>query len=51
MDQIDAVTLAALALLDLAFLINLRWRRGHSSRVERRIVRALSLALRHRVAA
>ena len=46
MDQIDTLILAALAALDLAFLVYLRWRRGHSSRIERRIVRSLGLALR-----
>jgi hypothetical protein len=48
MDRVDAVTLAALALLDLTFLLNLRWRRGRSSRIERRIVRSLRLALHGR---
>jgi hypothetical protein len=48
MDRVDAVVLALLAILDLSFLFHLRWRRGRSSRIERRIVRSLSVAIRRR---
>jgi hypothetical protein len=51
MDRVDAIALAALAVLDLSFLLHLRWRRGRSSRIERRIVRSLRLAIHRRVPA
>jgi hypothetical protein len=47
MDAIDAAIFAALALIDLAFLFCLRWRRGRQGRIERRVVRALRLAYVH----
>jgi len=48
MDRVDALFLAALALLDLCILLRLRWRRGRASRVEGRIVRSLKLAIQKR---
>jgi hypothetical protein len=45
MDRVDAVILAALALLDLSVLLYLRWRRERAFRIERRVVRSLQRAL------
>jgi hypothetical protein len=50
MDRIDALILTALALLDLGFLLNLRWNRGRAMRIERRTARSLRLALQRRAA-
>jgi hypothetical protein len=50
MDRIDALILTALALLDLGFLLNLRWNRGRAMRLERRATRSLRLALQRRAA-
>jgi hypothetical protein len=50
MDLIDALILTALALLDLGFLLNLRWNRGRARRIERGTARSLRLALHRRVA-
>jgi hypothetical protein len=44
MDAVDALIFAGLALIDLALLFYLRWRRGHQGRIERRVCRALRLA-------
>lgn len=45
MDAADALILVTLAVIDLALLSYLRWRRGHRGRIERRVSRALHLAL------
>jgi hypothetical protein len=44
-DRVDTLILTGLALLDLGFLLRLRWNRGRSARVERRTLRSLRLAL------
>ena len=44
MDKIDAWVFAFLAVVDLAFLLYLRWRRGRQGRMERRICRALRIS-------
>lgn len=45
MDRIDFLILTALALLDFGILLNLRWNRGRTGRIERRIVRSLRRTL------
>jgi hypothetical protein len=46
LDAIDSIACAVLALIDLGFLLYLRWRRGHQGRIERRICRCLRVSLR-----
>lgn len=45
MDQIDTTTFAILALFDLSVLIYLRYINGRTERVQRRLRRALRVAL------
>lgn len=48
MDRIDSLILAALSLLALSLLVNMRWNRGSAKRMERRVGRSLKRALQRR---